>query len=841
MFFNIINGTSDDDEIFSTDVGSLIFAKGGNDIVHGGAGDDIIFGEGGEDTLLGGAGDDYMRGNEGADYLFGDVGDDILSGGEGDDVLEGGDGDDVYILSQDDGDENDDVIEQANEGEDEVQTDLGSYALTDYVENLTYTGAEDFWGEGNDLDNVITGGSGADVLDGGDGNDTLIGQDGDDTLWGGLGQDEMQGGAGDDAYFVDNKFDAVIEDEDEGHDTVGTSLNDYELTGNVEDLYFAGSGDFHGEGNSLDNAIFGGDDNDVLDGAAGADSLFGGAGNDVYIVDNFDDAVYEEDGQGVDTVETTVSSTKWDAAGNGTANKLADNVENLTYTGHENFVGVGNELDNIITGGQRNDMLLGLSGNDALNGGSGNDMLFGGLGDDRLYGGAGADLLVGQDGVDRLEGGAGNDSYVLLDGWDNSDVIAEKVHAGVDEVLTNLEHYALGDNVENLTFINIETPPAFSDDGELALLTNQASLTINPAGLDHIGVGNDLANIITGGSGNDTLYGNGGSDTLDGGAGNDVLDGGSGNDTMAGGAGDDIYYVDRSGDKVVEDAGEGHDTVYSSYSSCTLSSNVEDLHYTGTRSFTGTGNKLDNEIWGGDAKDTLKGLEGDDILHGGAGDDKLNGGAGDDKLYGDSGDDTMNGGNGSDDYWVDSAGDKVLETSSSAAGGVDTVHASVDYTLSGSSYVENLILEDGATEGVGNGLDNSISVDDGNSANCQLRGGAGNDTLTGGSEADHLFGGAGDDTLNGGAGNDTLTGDAGKDTFVFNADFGNDTVTDFDTGTATDHDTLNVESVFTDFDDVLFHSSVVDGQVVITADSGDTITLANVSNVSDLQSWDFAF
>jgi len=42
---------------------------------------------------------------------------------------------------------------------------------------------------GNDLANVITGGSGADNLDGGAGNDTLIGGAGADTLTGGAGSD----------------------------------------------------------------------------------------------------------------------------------------------------------------------------------------------------------------------------------------------------------------------------------------------------------------------------------------------------------------------------------------------------------------------------------------------------------------------------------------------------------------------------------------------------------------------------------------------------------------------------------------------------------------------------
>lgn len=48
------------------------------------------------------------------------------------------------------------------------------------------------------------------------------------------------------------------------------------------------------------------------------------------------------------------------------------------------------------------------------------------------------------------------------------------------------------------------------------------------------------AEIVAGGSGNDSLFGRGGNDTLQGGAGSDMLNGGSGDDLFQGGAGNDI-------------------------------------------------------------------------------------------------------------------------------------------------------------------------------------------------------------------------------------------------------------------------------------------------------------
>ncbi|WPM28386.1 hypothetical protein OGV25_09730 [Pseudomonas sp. P1B16] len=69
-----------------------------------------------------------------------------------------------------------------------------------------------------------------------------------------------------------------------------------------------------------------------------------------------------------------------------------------------------------------------------------------------------------------------------------------------------------------------------------------------------------------------------------------------------------------------------------------MSSNVENLIYTGVGNFTASGNALDN------------------IISAGAGNDLLNGGAGADRLVG---------GLGNDTYVVDNTGDLVIE----AAGG----------------------------------------------------------------------------------------------------------------------------------------------------------------------------
>ncbi|MFB2552793.1 hypothetical protein [Ensifer soli] len=149
--------------------------------------------------------------------------------------------------------------------------------------------------------------------------------------------------------------------------------------------------------------------------------------------------------------------------------------------------------------------------------------------------------------------------------------------------------------------------------------------------------------------------------------------------------------------------------------------------------------------------DTAVGGNGDDVLKGGAGDDRLSGGNGNDGLDGGTGKDRMIGGAGDDTYFVDNAGDTVIEA---ANGGIDSVVSSVSFTLG--IGVENLTLVGGPvftggadTTGTGNDAAN-ILIAEGNGIKT-LYGMGGNDTLEARGPA-YLFGGAGDDTYIIGAG-----------------------------------------------------------------------------------------
>ena len=150
-------------------------------------------------------------------------------------------------------------------------------------------------------------------------------------------------------------------------------------------------------------------------------------------------------------------------------------------------------------------------------------------------------------------------------------------------------------------------------------------------------------------------------------AGANVLDGAGGNDTLTGLAGNDTYVVDSTGDVVVEAAKGGSDTVKSTVS-YTLGQNVENLILQGATNINGVGNSAANQLTGNAGSNLLDGAQGSDTLTGLA---------------------------GNDTYVVDSSSDRIVEDS---AGGVDSVRASINFTLG--QYLENLELTGTAISGL---------------------------------------------------------------------------------------------------------------------------------------------
>jgi len=454
------------------------------------------------DQLVGGNNNDSLFGLAGEDSLVGGAGNDYLDGGLDNDRMEGGSGDDVYIVDS----SSDLVLEAVGEGNDSILSSV-SLALPDNVENLDLRTTDSATGQGNDLDNVIYGGTGPSRLIGNAGNDSLYGRGtnedllegglGNDFLDGGQGNDLMAGGKGDDTYVVRDALDQVIEAAASGNDWVYATTT-YALSENVENLRLFGTSDGgNATGNSQNNTLIGdqwknglsgGAGDDYLDGGAGADQMDGGIGNDTYVVNDLGDTIVEISDGGTDWVVSTVNQT------------LASNVEHLDFRGEVNLIGIGNQADNIIKGNL---------GNTTMRGGGGNDSLYGrGTGSDSLYGEEGDDYLDGGAGADTMDGGIGDDTYIV----DNAnDKVIELTDGGSDWVINDVS-YALGENLEGL---------------RLRGLTGAEDIN---------GSGNEL---------NNTIYGNSGMNILSGGGGNDILNGGAGSDTMVGGAGSDLFVMNN--------------------------------------------------------------------------------------------------------------------------------------------------------------------------------------------------------------------------------------------------------------------------------------------------------
>lgn len=249
-------------------------AKGGS----GNALDNMIIGNAGQNLLSGGDGNDTLRGNEG---------DDTLSGTSGINRLVGGLGDDSYMIHTPDNV----IVEKPGQGTDTVWAFI-SVALRDYsqhLENLSlrHSGSPLYLelpinGIGNGQNNTITGNTAANHLNGAWGDDTLIGGDGDDTFDDKYGANVLIGGVGDDTYRLYTSTFEIIEQPNEGIDTIlsEVTINLRDIGQTVENVTLLGTANLSVTGNGLDNFIQGNDGNNLLLGAGGYDTLVGGAGQD---------------------------------------------------------------------------------------------------------------------------------------------------------------------------------------------------------------------------------------------------------------------------------------------------------------------------------------------------------------------------------------------------------------------------------------------------------------------------------------------------------------------------------------------------------------------------------
>lgn len=608
------------------------------------------------------------------------------------------------------------------------------------VGNYTAIGSQDA--------NSIAGGDNNEYLDGSAGDDTVTGGGGNDTISGGAGSDSLDGGTG--TNTLDYGYAGAT----------GISIG---LSVPSAGIYTAAIS--YPQGNSETDvftnfqSINGSSGNDTIDfsrattaftinGLGGSNSIAGGSGNDLLI-----------GGLG--------RSTFSGGLGNDTMRGSADGGDVADYGYVDPSVGLSVVI-NATTRVSSNGVTTYLT---TVSAGQGDtDILENYIG---VFGGRGADTFIGDNYVNILSGGLGNDS---LDG-------------------------KLGSDTVDYSYVGTGAASGLTTGLTLALNgTTRVNATVS-SGLDVDTVVN-IENVI-GTKFDDIITGDNNANSIFGGAGNDIINGGIVNsssniDTLDGGDGIDTYNVAVTSSTITSAAvtvtlGEG------ATAGSILAQN------NGTNFFTAVLYNFENVTTGSGA-DIIIGNSANNLLDSGGGADIINGGAGDDTLIGNTGNDMLDGGGQAGDtasyaYVTSNTGLSVTLASGTFAasvGGTDVDQLTNIENIIGTKNNDTIIGDanantlDGAngndltdysylntgTSGVSITLVNAttfnateaIGVVDqlinfetliltsyadsvnlsGASANLSINGGDGNDTIVTGAGNDTVIGGLGNNSLSGG-------------------------------------------------------------------------------------------
>ncbi len=250
-------------------IGTTSIGATGNSLAN------TINGNNGSNTLTGGTGTVV-------DTLNGLQGTDLLIGGAGADKMTGGKGNDTYSVDS----TTDVVTELANaviNGTDTVVSSA-TYTLNSAaafgVENITLGTLTSSGGGGATTATIVSTGTTAINATGNALANTIIGNDGNNILDGGVGADAMTGNGGNDTYIVDNTLDTVTEAASGGTADIVKSSVDFTLPTEVENLTLTGTTAIDGTGNASNNIIIGNAGINIITGGAGQDTVTTGAGAD---------------------------------------------------------------------------------------------------------------------------------------------------------------------------------------------------------------------------------------------------------------------------------------------------------------------------------------------------------------------------------------------------------------------------------------------------------------------------------------------------------------------------------------------------------------------------------
>jgi Ca2+-binding RTX toxin-like protein len=418
-------------------------------------------------------------------------------------------------------------------------------------------------------------------------NETLSGGSAAETFESSAGSEVLAGRSGSDTYRFGSNFgnDTIIEDNEAGTDRIAfTQLNLTDVTGarsgndlillaigtghtitvrdqfswaqsGVEEIAFA-DGTVWNRADIVANAwLRGSNGNDTLTGTTGDDIFDGAPGNDLINAQAGSDAFYYWSGDGSDIIQDSAdfsgeTDTLWlkdiDATGavlslQGANLAIKINATGETITVSDQFgspaTSHGIEALKFADGTVWDRMQIraaawirGTSGADALTGTADADTIDGLAGNDTVSGGGGSDVYIhragsGSDSINDSSTAAGETDTLRLVGVGAANVLIERI--GNDLILLR------GDSGESVTVQNefgatgVGVEQVMFDDGTV---WDRSYISANLVFL-----GTPGADTITGTSGNDMIDGLAGNDTLNGGGGSDtyVYAVGSGNDTIA--------------------------------------------------------------------------------------------------------------------------------------------------------------------------------------------------------------------------------------------------------------------------------------------------------------------
>ncbi|WP_185804539.1 calcium-binding protein [Pontivivens nitratireducens] len=855
-----VNWAAGDDGVLRVDlfqISSRSDSRGGDDSITTGAGNDFLVGGSGGDTITAGAGDNAVLGDVGDIYVSLDTirATTLFSFGgsaDGEDSVTALGGQDWVILG------GDDDIADLGQGVNVVTGDTGSISNTgDARTAATIEAGDDTITTGDDID-IILGGVGSDSIIAGEGDNLIVGdagqilfnittfaalkltsghtgEDGDDTVTTGAGADIVILGGSDDTANVGDGFNRVLGDSGTVDIAAGTLLTESDL-------------------DSGDDSITGGIDQDIILAGVGADTVSAGTGSTNTILGDTGQVTYTVIGFGVSNIVGT--SDVRDGADIITADGL---INQVMGGGRDDTITLGNGYNVVLGDSGRIEPFAGLllagsdafGGDDAISTGTSADVIIGGSGDDTISADAGDNSILGdtgeirhgvfdflgytmlstgvsRDGNDVVTTLGGNDLVILGGLADTADLgdgdnrvlgdsgtietrnafltSATDIFVGADDITTGSgrdmiiggsradviragagDNAIIGDtgtiNHDRDTLATLNMVSAFESDG--------ADTVTALGGMDDVilGGGNDVADLgeglnrVIGGSGEinitqgriETALGTDGvtsnDDTITTGAANDLVIGGYGADTLTLGAGDNALLgdtgrilFDASDNRLISmlsdmDGSDGADRVTTlqgrDYAILGSRADIADLGE-GDNIVVGEGGVIDlhtgtastgQAVFGGNDRITTAG--GADIVLGGSGADILTLGAGANLILGDSGTITF----------TATRAAMVLTSTSNPFDGIDTVTTTTGADvaiLGGGGDVadlganDNKVLADSGTINAVAGTLTNVS---------DIYSGA--DTVTTGGGADIVILGSGNDTLDGGAGDNLVLGDTG--------------------------------------------------------------------------------